>query len=145
MALQHRYGLRWRLFIFGAIALLPILGLMGYHAWEEVGVKLNHERTVAANLVTMVAAEQALRFDLGRQLQAALILNPALADPKDQAACHRVLEQAVAGGQYLSGMSLFSASGEPVCTSAAKLPPSIADRAYFKEVLRQKQYVVSDY
>jgi signal transduction histidine kinase len=145
MTLLQRLGLRWRMFVFGAVALLPILGLMGYHAWEETDTKIGQERIAAGNLVAMVAAEQALRFDLGRQLQAALALNPAITDPRDRAACHRVLEQAVAGEQYLSGMSLFSASGEPVCSSAAKLPPPIADREYFKEVLRQKQYIVSDY
>ncbi len=145
MTSWQRYGLRWRMFVFGAVALLPILGLMGYHAWEETDTKIRQERIAAGNLVAMVAAEQALRFDLGRQLQAALALNPAITDPRDRISCHRVLQQAVAGGQHLSGMSLFSASGEPICASAAKLPPPIADREYFKEVLRQKQYIVSDY
>ncbi len=32
MAFLQRYGLRWRMSAFGAIALLPILGLLGYHA-----------------------------------------------------------------------------------------------------------------
>ena len=61
MTLWQRYGLRWRLFVFGAVALLPILGLMGYHAWEETHTKIKQERIAAGNLVAQ--AEQALRFD----------------------------------------------------------------------------------
>lgn len=145
MTLWQRYGLRWRMFVFGAVALLPILGLMGYHAREETRVKLKQEQAAAANLVAMVASEQELRFALVRQLQATLALNPALIEPKDKAACNRVLAQAAANSGYLTGLRLFSATGESVCASTASEPISIADRDYFKEVLRQKQFVVSDY
>jgi signal transduction histidine kinase len=145
MTLQQLRGLRLRMFVFGAIALLPILGLMGFHAWEETRTKINEERTAAGNLVAMVAVEQELRFTLARQLQAVLGLNPAIAEPKDRAACDRVLQQAVASGGYLTGMNLYSATGEPVCASAAGHPPPISDREYFKAVIRQKEFVVSDY
>ncbi len=145
MTSLQRYGLRRRMLAFGAIALLPILGLLGYHAREEIRIKLDQKRTVAANLVTMVAVEQELRIALARQTQAALVLNAVIADPKDRRACDRVLQQAVAGGEFLTGMTLYSATGEPVCTATKRPPPRIAEREYFKEVLRQKQFVVSDY
>lgn len=131
--------------IFGAIALLPILGLTGYHAWEETRVKLKQDRAAAGNLVTLIAAEQQLRFALIRQLQATLALNPVVAEPKDPAACSRVLEQARAGGGYLTGITLHDASGRPLCWATPRPPPRIDERDYFKDVLRQKQAVVSDY
>lgn len=106
MTLWQKFGLRWRMFVFGAVALLPILGLMGYHAWDETRVKLRQEQTAAASLLAMVAVEQELRFALVRQLQATLALNPALIEPKDKAACNRVLAQARAGGEFLTGLSL---------------------------------------
>ena len=131
--------------IFGAIALLPILGLTGYHAWEETRVKLKQDRAAAGNLVTLIAAEQQLRFALIRQLQATLALNPVVAEPKDPAACSRVLEQARAGGGYLTGITLHDASGRPLCWATPHPPPRIDERDYFKDALRQKQAIVSDY
>jgi signal transduction histidine kinase len=133
------------MFVFGTVALLPILGLMGYHAWEEADNKIRQERIAAGNLVEMVAAEQELRFALVRQLLASLALNSAIAEPKDRAACDRVLERARAGGEFLTGLTLYSATGEPLCTATSRAPPRIAEREYFKEVLRLKQPVVTDY
>lgn len=115
MAFRQQHGLRRQMAIFGAIALLPILGLTGYRAWEETRVKLKQERAAAGNLVTLIAAEQELRFALVRQLQAALALNPVVAEPKDQAACGRVLERARAGGEHLTGITLHDAGGRPLC------------------------------
>ncbi len=145
MAFLQQHGLRRQMAIFGAIALLPILGLTGYHAWEEIRANLKQERAAAGNLVKLIAAEQELRFALVRQLQSTLALNPAVAEPKDPAACNRVLERARAGGEYLTGITLYAASGLPVCSATMRPPPRIDERDYFKEVLRQKQAVVSDY
>lgn len=143
--MMQRHGLRWRLLLFGAFALLPILGLLGFHAWDETQGRLKLEQVTAANLVTMVAAEQELRFALGRQLLSALALNPLIANPKDLGACNRLLQRSVAVDEYLTGISLFTTTGEPLCSASADKPPPISDRAYFREVLRQKQYIVSDY
>ena len=112
MTLWQRYGLRGRMFIFGAIALLPILGLMGYHAWDETDSKIKEGRVAAGNVLARVVVEQELRLALVRQLQAALALNPVIADPKDKGACDRLLQQARASGEFLTGITLYSAAGE---------------------------------
>ena len=145
MTLPQLKGLRLRMLLFAAAALLPLLALMGYLAWREGAEKLDQERTRASHLADLLARDQILPFALGRQLLQGLALVPAVAHPVDKAACQRVLARAFSAQPFLSTLNLFSPGGEALCSAAIGATPSVADRAYFKESVGSKGLVVSDY
>lgn len=138
-------GLRARMLLFGAAALLPVLALIAYLSWLNTQEMIGRERIRAGNLASLIARDQVLPFGLSKQMLQSLVLVPAVANPNDKAACHRVLDKAVGMSSFLTGIVLFSADGEAICASSESLPPPTSGNAYFKEVVETKRMVVSDF
>ena len=145
MTLRQLKGLRLRMLLFAAAALLPVLALMAYLAWIETGDKFDQERTRASHMADLLARDQILPFALTQQVLRDLALVPAVAHPAGGTDCHRVLEKAAATFKYITAINLHSAAGEALCTSVQTPLPPAADRAYFQEAVRSKRMVVSDY
>ena len=145
MTLEQFRGLTLRMLLFAGAALLPVLLLMAWMGWMGSEEKIDRERTRAAHLAELLAREQALPFALGRQKLQDLALMRVLAGPIVKADCRSLLRQIVTENNYLTGVILYSADGEALCSSVDVPSPPVADRAWFRQALADKRMVVSDY
>ncbi|EKV29776.1 hypothetical protein C882_0206 [Caenispirillum salinarum AK4] len=68
------------------------------------------------------------------------------ASREDPAACHAFLADLVGQSPWASGAWVADADGQVFCDSlATENPPSLSDRAYYREAMRTKDFVLSGY
>jgi PAS domain S-box-containing protein len=144
MKISPRLSLRTRLLALISIALLPAFGLIIYKAVDEHRHAGEQVENRALRLAGNVAREHEKLAEDARVLLNLLsrlpliLLNPA--------ACQDLFSDAANRFPTFSNLLVVNSSGTVTCKSRRDgLTVNYADRDWFKEALRTKHFVVSDY
>ena len=138
-------SLRVRLLVLALVVLGPLL-LERLHA-----LQVDHERRVRIAQMQMldVARQGADSQDDLLSSARAILQTMAFAAPTDRPqseACSKLVSDVAAGTEWIFSLSVVSPSGSFLCSSNPDaLTINIANRAYFKEAMRTRAPVVSEY
>lgn len=138
-------GLRLRLLLLVAVAILPALALViigGLEERERVTTEAQDEAGQLANLVAMrnddLIQGAAL---LGETLGRIRIVREAV-----QPECNALLQQVMDENVPYSGIFVNAPNGDIICSApAASQPVSAADRPYFQEALARRELLIGPF
>jgi two-component sensor histidine kinase len=151
---MNRASLRTRLLVVVVLALVPVLGLSAWRAYDGSQNSVAHRaETVTASAELAVEGQREM-LEGTKRLATALADSPAVRrsisaqpSPADIDECSAFLRAVLTGfpGEY-SAAFVTDASGVAKCaTVQAAIGSSFADRAFFKQAQQAKQYFVASY
>ncbi|HVR28667.1 MAG TPA: cache domain-containing protein [Thermoanaerobaculia bacterium] len=138
-------GLSTRLFAIFLVAVLPAIALAFWTGRVERERRSVEMRQQSVRLVGLIASEQRWIMDTGRGIVVAVAHLPQVTQPQS-APCQAVLAGILGYYRALANIGVTDLAGNVVC--AARPPPAdvnVADRGYFEEVLRTRDFTVGEY
>jgi signal transduction histidine kinase len=137
-------SLRVRLLILVLMAVLPALGLVIYTNIQQRRAEAVKAQENALRLARLAAENQAQLVAGAHQILVVLAQLPYLYD--DPVACHTFLAGLLEQYSLYSNFGLIEPDGEVICSGLPLTTPvNIADRAFFQDVLKTRDFALSDY
>jgi signal transduction histidine kinase len=138
-------GLRARVIILVVAAMLPALGLTFYSLVEVRSSAAVNVQSEAVRLVRIASTEQSLRVEATRELLAVLSQLP-IVRAGESAACSTLLSQLLAAYPQYANLGTVDVDGSVLCSAIPVVQPvSAADRTWFREAVRTRQFAVGDF
>jgi PAS domain S-box-containing protein len=138
-------SLRARLVFVVLIAIIPSLVLIYYNARRQRDTAVAQVEEDVARLARLTAAECSRVVEGARQL---LISVAELPDVQggDPGRCAASLEKLVGKYHFYSNLGVAAVDGRVLCSAVPpKEPVSVADRGWFKDAVRTRDFAVGDY
>ncbi|MDB5882460.1 MAG: putative histidine kinase, classic [Ramlibacter sp.] len=144
--MQGKLSLRERLVMLMVAAVLPIFALSIWLAARESGDRIRMVQSQLLMSAALLAANQDRTVDAVEQLLGALAGMPELSRAnRSRDRCQPYFEKLRNRFPMYSNLGLLGPEGEVVCHSNGRLgDASAADRAYFREAVAQRQFVVGE-
>lgn len=138
-------GLRARLVLLMAVALVPVFGLFAWSAASKQADALRLARSTLQSQALLAAAVQLPQAEAARQLLGDLASAPAIQD-RLSGPCNEYLRNLKAAHPQYTDMGVLGTDGMVVCHSDAVLLGNFAgDRPFFSRVMQSRQFSVGDY
>lgn len=138
-------GLRARLVLLMAVALVPVFGLFAWAAASKQADALRLARSTLQSHALLAAAGQLPQVEAIRQLLGDLASAPAVKD-RVSGPCNEYLRNLKAAHPQYTDMGVLGVDGTVLCHSdAALLGRSASDRPFFGRVMQSRQFSVGEY
>jgi two-component sensor histidine kinase len=137
-------GLRPRLVLIVGIAMLAPGALAVLQAISGYNSSMRIVEQSLAQAAQLSASEEVSMIGASREILTSLAAHPDVRAGSGPL-CRRALQRAIGGLDQYSGAFVVNASGDFTCASAAlSQAVSVADRAWFREVMSGDAFVISD-
>lgn len=136
-------SLRRRLVLLFAVILLPPTFLSLYLAWDSFTEHKARAKLQVRQLATLAATYESKFFDDARGALQRLAEDPAIISSTRES-CNASLADAAAQAPEFASLTLYSATGEPVCGSSDAVA-TVSHTDWFKEIRNYRQFAISDY
>jgi two-component sensor histidine kinase len=137
-------GLRPRLVLIVGIAMLAPGALAVLQAVSSYNSSLHYLQQNLAQAAQLAANEEENMISASREILTSLAAHPDVRSGQGPA-CRRALQRAIGGLDQYAGATVINAQGLMTCSSSPmKTTISVADRAWFREVMGGDAFVVSD-
>ena len=134
-----------RLFLIALAGALIPMGVMFYTATLQHQSLEAYAKEEALRSVRLISAEQRQYIERSEELLAALSYVPAVS-VRDSEACPELLHDIMMQSPIYTMMGVLERNGDMSCSALPLAAPvNAADRAWFKEVMRTRGFVISDY
>lgn len=145
MARMPFASFRARLLTLVLLAVIPIIGLTVYTAWEYRRVETAQTQETSLRLTRSAAADVERTVEGVRQVLVALAQIPAVRS-RDPAECHIRLAEVLRGNPHYTNFGVADRTGKVVC-SARTLPwaVSAADKPWFQRAMQTRAFAVGTY
>jgi signal transduction histidine kinase/CheY-like chemotaxis protein/HPt (histidine-containing phosphotransfer) domain-containing protein len=146
--IRHFPGsIRAGLLLLIVLVIAPALGLALIGGIVQRRQESDHTQVEALRLARIAATEHRQLVDHTRQLLASLALHPAVVDAAgDPGACARLLARVLEQQAAYTNLAVARPDGELVCSGRPlDGPVNVADREYFRRVLRTGQFAAAEY
>ena len=138
-------SLRVSLILLVLLAVIPSLALILYTGWEERQISATDAQQDALQLVLLASADQDLLVESTRQFLMGLTRLPEVRQG-DSAACSALLADLLKQYPLYTNIGVVEPSGEQRCSAVpASGPVNYADRPWFQDVMRTRDFVVGGY
>jgi two-component sensor histidine kinase len=138
-------SLRRRLAILFAVVLLPPTALSLYFAWSAFELQIDKARLSVRQYAILVSAYERDYFRDIQRLLTTLAAEPSIKQ-MDVTECREVLGRALEGFPEYVSISASDPGGTVICTTAATArTANVADRTWFRDVLVNRGFTISDY
>jgi signal transduction histidine kinase len=138
-------GLRGRLLILVALAMLPILGLTIYTVVETRQHAAQEVKRNALHLARLAAGNQKLHFGAARSLLEAIGQYPEVR-AGDCAASKEIFSRLLKQYPFYSNIALLDVKGDVVCSTVPMGEgPNYRDSPFFLRVMADKEFTFGDY
>ena len=138
-------SLRRRLAILFAVVLLPPTALSLYFAWSAFEVQSDKARLSVRQYAILVSAYERDYFRDIQRLLTTLATEPSIKQ-MDVRECREVLDRALEGFPEYVSISASEPGGTVICTTAESArTANVADRTWFRDVLVNRAFTISDY
>lgn len=145
MMRYRQRGIRFRIFVIVAIAVIPGLLLTLYSAVRQRNLAAEAVRQDALRITRLVSATNDRVIEAARQLLVALTEMPAIKQ-EDADDCNRLLARLLAKFPQYTILGVLRPDGMVACSSAPTTGPmSLADRAYFQRAISTRKFAIGDY
>lgn len=137
-------GLRSRLVLLVLIALVPVFGLFTYSATQNQQTALTLAQVSLQAQVLLAAAHQQRLVERTAQLLGDMASDPSIKDTRIRL-CVPYLKNLQSQQPGYSSMGVLGLDGKVTCDAYDSSPEVYAgDRAFFKQVLRDKKFAVGE-
>ena len=134
-----------RLFLIALAGALIPMGVMFYTATLQHQSLEVYAKEEALRSVRLISAEQRQYIERSEELLAALSYVPAVSS-REPEACPELLHNIMMQSPIYTMMGVLERNGDMSCSALPLATPvNAADRAWFKEVMRTRGFVISDY
>lgn len=137
-------GLRVRLLVLVAIAVVPALALITFTARDQRRMAENHARENLVQLAKTLSEDHKLLVERSRQLLAVLVHLPSVRH-RDAAACSDIARSLVQDYPQYAGLGAFDPRGRRFCSGSRFEELRVADRPWFRRALQTREFVIGDY
>ena len=139
-------SLRIRLILLVLIAVIPAFGLVSYTTINQRRQAVNESERSALGLIRLTVEEQDQLVAATRQLLMSLAQLPAVRSADSGGGCSQTLAQLLKSYPYYTNLGVAAADGRVECSARPlRQPVRIADRSYFRRVMRLRNFAVGDY
>jgi PAS domain S-box-containing protein len=139
-------GLRGRLLLLVAGALLPAFGLILYSFAEQRAAAADRARGDALWLIRLVAAEQRALMEAARQQLLGLAQLPIVKRRDWTALCNRTFADILENQPHHANIGVIDPDGALRCSALPFSPPvRLEDRAYFRRAVASRGIAIGDY
>ncbi len=143
---QFATGLRVRLLLLVAFAVIPAFGFIGYTAISERHAATARAESNAMNVVRLATREQSQWIAGTRQLLFAVSKLSAVRDPRAGAECKRVLAQLRTLHPDYMTLGAATLDGNVYCSAQPLTrPTNIGNHAYFVRAMQSRDFGIGDY
>lgn len=144
-AMVSSLGLRARLVLLMAVALVPVFGLFAWEAASKKADVLRLARSTLQSQALLAAAGQLPQVEAIRQLLGDLASAPAIKD-RLPGPCNEYLRNLKAANPQYTDLGVLGSDGTVVCHSDAALLGNFAgERPFFKRVMQSGQFSIGEY
>jgi PAS domain S-box-containing protein len=138
-------SLRVRLIFLVLVAIIPSLIIIIHVGWEERKISAHNATQDAMQLAIIASGDHDLLIESTRQLLAGLARLPELRQ-EDPKACSDLLADLLKQYQQYNNIIAVKPNGDLWCSGIpASGSPNYADRGWFPEVMRTRDFVVGEY
>ncbi|MBD2000040.1 response regulator [Leptolyngbya sp. FACHB-541] len=138
-------SLRFRLILLVLLAVIPALGLILHTANTQRQSAARNAQESLLRLTKSTAASQRQAIEGARQLLIALSQVPAIHE-LDTEACNQLLANLLKQYRSYAGFVVADAAGNLTCSAPATTQSiSVADRAYFRLALANRDFAIGEY
>ncbi|MDP3762334.1 MAG: PAS domain-containing protein [Ramlibacter sp.] len=144
--MQGRLSLRERLVILMVAAVLPIFALSIWFAARETRSRIDLAQSQLLFAASLLATSEGKAVDAAEQLLGAISAIPDLRSwGHDRARCQSYFQSLRERYPMYSNIGLLAPDGLPVCHASGTMgDASAADRAYFRDTLSQRRFVMGE-
>lgn len=138
-------GLRARLVLLVAVALVPVFGLFTWSAASKQADALRLARSTLQSLALQAAAGQQPQVEAIRQLLGDLASAPAIKERLPRP-CDEYLRNLKAAHPQYTDLGALTLDGKVLCHSdAGRVGADAGDRPFFQRVMESRQFSVGEY
>jgi signal transduction histidine kinase len=137
-------GLRVRLLVLVAIAVVPALALITFTARDQRRMAENHARENLVQLSKTLSEDHRLLVERSRRLLAVLVHLPSVRN-RDPAGCSAIARSLVKDHPQYAGLGAFDPRGRRFCSGSRFEELRVADRPWFRRALETREFVIGDY
>ena len=136
--------LRLQILMFVPLFFLPAADVIIHPAYQQWKNEKAESRNTARRLVQFAAASNRRLMEQTRLLLAVLSKStPVMLE--DSESCRRLFSDIVKDEPFFSNIEAADLNGDVFCNAAGSARTNIADREYFQQAVRTRQFVFSDY
>jgi PAS domain S-box-containing protein len=141
-----RLRLRERLVVLMVAAVLPIFALTIWFAARETRSRIDLAQSQLLFAASLLAASEGKAVDAAEQLLSAISAIPDLRSwGRDRTRCQSYFENLRERHPMYSNIGLLALDGLPICHASGTMgDASAADRAYFRDALSQRSFVMGE-
>ncbi|MFL6710646.1 MAG: cache domain-containing protein [Massilia sp.] len=137
-------GLRWRLMLLVALALLPMIAMTVAVLVRERGNAVNAAHDNLQSLANLAAASEAQSLDAARQILRDLSSVPAVVE--GQGGCREVLVDILEKNRDYVNFGLIAMNGDVICSAVPiKTQVNLGDRLHFKRAVAERRFIAGNY
>ena len=136
--------LQLQIFIFVPLFFLPTMDVIIHPAHQQWKNEKAERENTARRLVQYVAASDRQLMEQTRLLLAVLSKStPVMRE--DSESCRSLFSDILKNQPFFSNIGAADLNGDVFCNAAGSARINIADREYFQQAVRTRQFVFSDY
>jgi len=136
--------LRLQIFIFVPLFFLPAADVIIHPAHQQWKNEKAESENTARRLVQYVAASDRQLMEQTRLLLAVLSKSSPVIQ-EDSESCRSLFSDVLKDEPFFSNIEAADRNGDIFCNAAGSAGTNIADREYFQQAVRTRQFVFSDY
>lgn len=137
-------ALQLQIFIFVPLFFLPAADVIIHPAHQQWKNEKAERQNTADRLVQYVAASNRQLMEQTQLLLAVLSKSPPVIR-EDSESCRSLFSDIVKDQPFFSNIEAADLNGDVFCNAASSAGINIADREYFQQAVRTRQFVFSDY
>ncbi|OOG44920.1 hypothetical protein B0B52_05520, partial [Polaromonas sp. A23] len=144
-AMVNSLGLRARLVLLVAVALVPVFGLFAWTAASKQADALRLARSTLQSQALLAAASQQPQVEAIRQLLGDLASAPPIKERLPRP-CDEYLRNLKAAHPQYTDLGALTLDGKVLCHSeAGRVGADASDRPFFKRVMESRQFSIGEY
>jgi hypothetical protein len=136
--------LQLQILIFVPLFFLPAADVIIHPAHQQWKIEKVESQNTARRLVQYVAASDRQLMEQTQLLLTVLSKSPAVIS-EDSENCRSLFSDIVNNQQFFSNIGAADLNGDVFCNAASPVRINIADREYFRQAVRTRRFVFSDY
>ncbi len=136
--------LQLQILMFVPLFFLPAADVIINPAYQQWKNEKAENQNTARRLVQYVAASNGQLMEQTRVLLAVLSKSPPVIR-EDSESCRSLFSEIVKDEPFFSNIEAADRNGDVFCNAAGSASLNIADREYFQQAVRTRQFVFSDY
>jgi diguanylate cyclase (GGDEF)-like protein len=141
-----RAGLRTRLMLLVALAVLPAFGLIVWSAYSDRQARLQEAEELAERVASRAAGEFGQIIEFTREIMGRVSEEAEVRYVTDANACGRVLAEVRKRQPAYGLIGIIARDGTTICSDTDRaLGVYLGDRSYFREAIRTRNFVVGGF